>query len=283
MIGERGWFILHERARSYHWEGEGSLSIKTFFNGRALYNAGPGYHAVDDRSYLLLNGGTRYAITIDSEQPVESFCIFFERGFAAEVERAARSSPEQLLDEPVVAAGSATEFFERTNPHNAVVSPILHELRSALPERAGDANWIAERMHLLMGRLLQHHHGLLEEADALPALRLSTRRELYRRLLRGRDYAAALYDRPLTLNDMAGAACLSSNHFIRAFKSAFGQTPHQYLMSVRLERACALLEETDLQVGDIVLRVGFESFGSFSWLFKQRFGYTPEGYRAAKR
>lgn len=278
-----GGFILHERARSYHWEGEGRLSIKSFFNGRAIYDAGLGCHAVDDRSYLVLNNGTRYAITIESERPVESFCVFFDRGFGEEVERSLRGRPEQLLDEPFLHAEMEIELFECTNPHNDVISPVLLALRDALPTRGNDPLWITERMHLLMERLLEHHRGLVKKADALPAMRASTRRELYRRLLRARDYATALYERPLTLNDMAGAACLSPNHFIRAFKSAFGMTPHQFLMSVRLKRACDLLESTDLPVGEIGMRVGFESFGSFSWLFKRRFGCSPERYRLRKK
>src|SRR5919112_1897974 len=78
-------FILHERGRRHHWEGVGLLSVKTFSHGRALYDSGPGLYSVDDSSYLILNDGQPYSITIDSERPVESFCIFFKPGFAEQV------------------------------------------------------------------------------------------------------------------------------------------------------------------------------------------------------
>src|SRR5258705_3390378 len=81
-------WILHARAKEYHWEGSGLLSIKTFFGGRAHYRVGPAHHAVDDASYLVLNQGQNYAIDIESRQPVESFCLFFDAGLVYDVQRA---------------------------------------------------------------------------------------------------------------------------------------------------------------------------------------------------
>src|SRR5262245_52882207 len=72
-------FVLHEKGHhQYYWRGEGWLSIKSFCGGEAFYNAGPGHFAVDDDHYLVLNHGQPYSITIDSEAPIESFCVFFE-------------------------------------------------------------------------------------------------------------------------------------------------------------------------------------------------------------
>ncbi|MBA3357135.1 MAG: helix-turn-helix transcriptional regulator [Pyrinomonadaceae bacterium] len=78
-------------------------------------------------------------------------------------------------------------------------------------------------------------------------------------------------------------ACLSPNHFLRTFKQAFHQTPHQYLTRIRLEHAQGLLAQTNQPVTDVCFAVGFESLGSFSWLFRQRVGLAPEAYRRAKR
>jgi len=114
-------------------------------------------------------------------------------------------------------------------------------------------------------------------------VRAASREELYRRLHRARDYAAACLDEPITLNDMARVACLSTNHFLRTFKQAFHQTPHQYLTRIRLERAQGLLTQTNQPVTDVCFAVGFESLGSFSWLFRQRVGLAPDAYRKAKR
>lgn len=68
--------ILHAKSKDYFWKGKGTISIKTFMNGRAFYHTGRGHFAVDEGKYLLLNHGQEYSITIESEVPVESFCIF---------------------------------------------------------------------------------------------------------------------------------------------------------------------------------------------------------------
>jgi AraC-like DNA-binding protein len=80
---------------------------------------------------------------------------------------------------------------------------------------------------------------------------------------------------------MARAAGLSPAHFSRSFREAFGETPHQYLLTRRLERATALLRSTDRSVTDICFLVGLGSVGSFTTSFQRMFGMTPTAYRAA--
>ena len=102
-----------------------------------------------------------------------------------------------------------------------------------------------------------------------------------RHLLRARDLADARYASPIRVADMARAAGLSSAHFSREFRAAFGESPHQYLLTRRLERAAALLRSTDRTVTDICLLVGLGSVGSFGTSFRRMFGMTPTAYRAA--
>jgi AraC-like DNA-binding protein len=277
-------FILHEKGwRRYYSEGTGALSIKSFYNGRALYDVGHGRFAVADNSYLVLNHNQPYSITIDSASPMESFCIFFAAGFAEEVYRSLSTRAVRLLDTPEIPAALTINFFEKTYPHDDILSPALLRLRSLLARRKDEPGWLDEQFHKIMQRLLQVHQQVYREVEALPAVRASTREELYRRLHRARDYAHAMFDQPITLDEMAQIACLSSNHFLRTFRQVFRQSPHQYLTTLRLERAKKLLVNTDLSVTDICAAVGFESLGSFSWLFTRRFGISPEAYRKRKR
>jgi AraC-like DNA-binding protein len=102
-----------------------------------------------------------------------------------------------------------------------------------------------------------------------------------RHLLRAKDLADARYSEPLTVDDMARAAGLSRAHFSRAFRRAFGEPPHVYLLTRRLERAAALLRTTDHTVADICIAVGLDSIGSFTTSFGRMFGRTPTAYRAA--
>lgn len=100
-----------------------------------------------------------------------------------------------------------------------------------------------------------------------------------RHLLRAKDVADARYAEPIGVDDMAAAAGLSRAHFSREFRRAFGESPHSYLLTRRLERAAALLRNTDRSVAEICLDVGLTSVGSFTTSFKRNFGRTPTAYR----
>ena len=89
------------------------------------------------------------------------------------------------------------------------------------------------------------------------------------------------YQESLTVADLAQAAGLSQAHFSRTFRRAFGESPHSYLLTRRLERAAALLRNTDKSVADICVAVGLTSIGSFTTSFKRMFGTSPTAYRAS--
>jgi AraC-like DNA-binding protein len=101
-----------------------------------------------------------------------------------------------------------------------------------------------------------------------------------RHLLRARDLADRRYAEPLDVPELARAARLSPAHFSREFARAFGETPHRYLLTRRLERAAALLRTTDRSVADICMTVGLRSVGSFTTSFGRLYGLSPTAYRA---
>jgi AraC-like DNA-binding protein len=100
-----------------------------------------------------------------------------------------------------------------------------------------------------------------------------------RHLLRAKDLADARYAEALDVDDLARAAGLSRAHFSREFRRAFGESPHAYLLTRRLERAATLLRITDRSVADICFSVGLSSLGSFTSSFTRAFGVSPTVYR----
>ena len=112
----------------------------------------------------------------------------------------------------------------------------------------------------------RHHEGV----NATP---------LARHLLRARDLVDSRYSDPLDLDALARAAHVSRRHFSRSFRETFGETPHQYLLTRRIERACYLLRTTDMQVAEVCLAVGFNSVGSFTTTFRHHVGTSPTEYR----
>ena len=101
-----------------------------------------------------------------------------------------------------------------------------------------------------------------------------------RRLLRARDAMDRAYAEPLDVASVAAVAHVSEGHFIRSFRTVFGETPHRYLQRRRVERSMFLLRETDRTITDICLDVGFTSLGTFSRTFREIVGETPSGYRS---
>jgi AraC-like DNA-binding protein len=102
-----------------------------------------------------------------------------------------------------------------------------------------------------------------------------------RHLTRAKDLADARYSDPLDVDDLARAAGLSRAHFSREFRRAFGESPHAYLLTRRLERAAALLRMTDRSVADVCFSVGLQSVGSFTSSFTRTYEMSPTAYRAA--
>src|SRR6478672_3788658 len=122
---------------------------------------------------------------------------------------------------------------------------------------------------------------LIRRRPRVPTIETMAYAPTTRHLLRAKDLADARYFEPLDVDDLARAAGLSRAHFSREFRRAFGEPPHTYLLTRRLERAAALLRNTDRSVTDICLSVGLQSVGSFTTSFKRMFGKTPTTYRAA--
>jgi AraC-like DNA-binding protein len=100
-----------------------------------------------------------------------------------------------------------------------------------------------------------------------------------RRLLRTRDAMDRTYAEPLDITGLARVARVSESHFIRTFRSTFGETPHRYLQRRRVERSMFLLRETDKSVTDICMEVGCTSLGTFSRTFRNIVGLSPVAYR----
>jgi AraC-like DNA-binding protein len=259
------------------------LSVKCMFNGSALYRADRAWFSVNEAGYLILNDQQPYEIHIASPTRIESFIIFFPRGWAEQVFESLRWPAEKLLDEPERKLERPVHFFERFTPHDELVSPLLRTLRRAHKNGPLPDMWVEERLRELLACMLRARDEAVRESDALSARRTSTREELWRRLNRGRDFIQARFETTLTISDIACAACLSPSHFLREFKAVFRLTPHEYLSACRVERAKFLLERTDLPVTEICFSVGFESLGSFSSWFSRLTGVSPRLWRGGKK
>jgi AraC family transcriptional regulator len=260
----------------------GPLSIKWMPAGWAVWRTRAAAHRVDPSSYLVLDHGSVYSLTIDTPEPRESFCPFFATGFVEGVHRALTAHAPTLLDDPFAEAPART-FAEHLRPADDYVTPQLHRMRDGVRRGLATRAWLDDQFAVLAERLLLAQQDVRRQIAGVPAARPATRAELYRRLCRGRDYLHASFAESPTLAAVAREACLAPHHFHRLFRRVFGRTPHDYLLDLRIARARTLLAETERAVGDICLDVGFESLGSFSSRFRREVGVSPTAFRRRTR
>lgn len=106
--------------------------------------------------------------------------------------------------------------------------------------------------------------------------------DTFARLCRARDLLAAGYGSRILLADAAGEACLSEFHFHRLFRSTFGETPHDFVTRLRLDRARQMLAAQN-SVTEVCFEIGYESLGSFSTKFREHFGRSPMEFQRQVR
>ena len=107
--------------------------------------------------------------------------------------------------------------------------------------------------------------------------------ELLRRLLRAKDRMDAASHEEWPVRRLARVSCVSEAHFARSFKDAFGVPPHRYLLTRRIERATALLRDTDLPITEIAFQTGWKSLGTFGRTFRDITGESPGDLRTQQK
>jgi AraC family transcriptional regulator len=270
--------VLNGHGTRYEISGyRTTLSIKSVVRGAARYHTRQGHYLVTPDSFLILNDGQRYSLEFEGHGRVETetLCPFFQPGF---VEQAAAGDLDEI--EPAV---PALDFCERLYRKAGPVGRALADLHAGSRGLQATTPWLEDRMYALARALAGLRLQVHGEAESFPGLKPATRLELYRRLYRGRDFLRSCYGQPLTVATAAQVAALSPFHFQRMFKLAFGQTPMRFLQETRLEAARRLLTHTGDGITTICFAVGFESPGSFSWLFHKRFGVSPRAFRQNRR
>jgi len=139
--------------------------------------------------------------------------------------------------------------------------------------------YLDELHEYFTGRMLDISQETIREMDKLDFKKSSTRREVYSRLSRSAEYMEDMYNRNISLDELAKEANISKYHYLRSFKKLFNVTPCEYLSNIRITRAKNLLAETSSPVSEISFQLGFENTSHFSVNFKKITGYSPLRFR----
>lgn len=228
---------------------------------------------------MLINAHQTVQVSVDEAH--ELLCLHLSAGQLAAALAQRVPGPDQADLAACLQPDGTPELCEQVYeaPQHALGRYLLHlaellrERDVELPDDLGTIGTHAT--HLLLDHQVEAYQQLLQ----LTSAKLSTKRELYRRLCLARLHMHSHLDTALDLDTLAQVACLSKYHFIRLFKEAFGETPRQYLIARRLERASNLLIHSRKTFHEICQEVGLKDSSSFGRLFKRNFGATPHLYR----
>lgn len=257
------------------------LSVKAAWGGREDYFVDGRRLGVVDDTFLILNDGRTYCSRLRSRTAVTSFSIFFRPGMAEDVARTLSTPQGTLLESPAPSVQAPIEFSEQVRRHDQQVTPILQFIHHHVRDGVVDEAWYEDQLYFLMRRMLALHARDQRTADRIPALRPSTRKELFRRVALGADFINTHFAEPIGLREIAAASLLAPYHCLRVFKSVFGQTPNAYLNARRVQAAVRLLRTSSAIVEEVAARVGFQNRTTLFRHMKRSRGIAPSDIRKA--
>ncbi len=277
--------IIHCQGRDVyyptHW---GPLSMKCAFGGNEYYQKQRCKYAVSENNFLMLNEGTEYSSYIGPGEEVESLTINFNKNYQSDVARVVMTSDDKLVDNPFNLGSDGVLVEEKLFSHNVSVSPIIYQIKKLAENFQENVVPINETMYFLLEALLLNNAELIHEIKKINAAKLSTKREMYRRLNEVKDYIDSCFNEDITLDSLSKIALMSPFHLLRQFRKNYHITPHQYLINRRLDRAKNSILNSSASLTDICFMIGFNDISSFSKLFKRKFGLSPQRFRLqAKR
>jgi AraC family transcriptional regulator len=231
---------------------------------------------------LVLDRGTKYSLEIDGTQHVETLCLFFRDGFLEEALRSISESDARLLDTPADRA-DAFALLETVRESAGPIGDQFAALRRIIEADGVRSLCLSGAINAAAVGILGRSAAIARMSSRLPVAGRTTRQELARRLIRAHRFMQDGFTSAISLSDIASHACLSPFHFHRSFRAFFGETPHQMIVRLRLDRAADRLRRTNYSITDIALAAGFESAAHFSRAFKFRFRCSPHAYRTRLR
>ncbi|MGH6612065.1 MAG: helix-turn-helix domain-containing protein [Burkholderiaceae bacterium] len=231
----------------------GPLSIRAVWGGSEVCTIGRRTLVIDEDSYLVSNGGREYTAQSERRSGGDSLTVFFSE--------ATQSSCVMRRD----------FFGEHLRPHGGAISQYLQRILEARKCRVTDNRWYSNQLRALYRQLVLEDDELLRKSAVFAPATLSTRSELFRRVMAATDFINSNYMSTIVLNDIASAAHLSKYHLARVFRAYHGVSPAAYLRLKRIRTAERLIARSDADLAEIAERSGFGSrWSMFRELHKRR-------------
>jgi AraC family transcriptional regulator len=277
ILKERGWptVLLNVKTNGISRDNIiGPFSLFGNLNGSSFVKVDNRKVKVNDDHFFITNAGQNYSLESDEKSKTETFNIHFGDQFADQLIQSQSSSIEKIIEGQYKKSFDLFSFRNRLIRKTNRVNEIVNTLRFNKDELMEE-----ELLAKLFTELFEDELKLKKSTLSLPSIKTSTRDELIRRILLSTDYIHEFYNQQLSLDELAGVSALSKFHFLRLFKIAMGQTPHQFITQIRIEKSKELLTNSRQEIKQIADRVGFNDSSSFSRAFHQNVGAYPSQFR----
>lgn len=269
--------VLSSLKGFYHPIKSQGFAIKYVMEGVERYTLNGCHFPVETGKYLLSNGVSEGYVEIEDSQYVTGICVNIVPELLAEVV-ASRCRPDTTFTDDSLGQFFSTGLFleKQYDAASTHLGTILHRLHNAVLQNEVSREAInKELFYTLSEQIIADQTPVFRQLQAIPSIKTATKKDLYRRVSRGKELIDELFCQPLTVEAIAKEACMSEYHFFRLFKSVFGKTPHQYMIQKRLQYAYTLLQTQQASVSVAAVESGFADIYAFSKSFKKYFGCAP--------
>lgn len=254
-----------------------SFSIKYVLEGSEKYTVNGNVFKVPQGQYLLANSHCEGDVYIESKDLVKGVCIDISPELLSEVVASHADPSSPVPDTALDRFFNSNDFVENTykTTNTKLGRYLTHVGKTLNADPFKQREFTNEFFYTLAENLVADYMVVFKEYQNIRALRPSTRKDLYRKVSRGKEFLDECFSSRTSIADVAREATLSEYHFFRLFKSMYGISPHQYLVKQKLERAYELLKDGHGPVAAVSQYSGFPDVFSFSRTFKKHYGISP--------
>lgn len=274
--------VIHSKVKGFEhvYCQQPTTSIKYVVSGEEAYCIDGHTHRVRSDEFMIVNHNRVYEGNTDKRNETEGVCVYLHNDILSEVFQVLNKSTSTLLDNPLDEELQKFEFFENIyKANNSTLGLIIRKLYRNIRHRSLEAVRDDRDLYYILAEgLLLDQQKTFKEVNQVNSVKSSTKKELYRRVLKAKEYLDENYYKKLDVQEVSQVAALSEYHFFRTFKQAFGISPHKYLIKKRLQKAGDLLRQKRYTITEVAYLIGFPDIHSFSKSFKKEFGITPTKY-----
>jgi AraC family transcriptional regulator len=261
----------------YKKEKSDGFAIRYVMQGVEHYNLNEQYYPVKPGQYLLSNATQEGYVEIDTKQKTLGICLSIDPDLIAEVVASVYHPDTPFSNNELGAFFNTSHFLEnKYDTDQTYLGQFLKTLYQKIQnQELNQLNLTAEFFYTISEKIVADHIPIFKQLQGIPSIKTDTKKDLYRRISKGKAYIDASFPKQLTIETIAKEACMSEYHFFRLFKNIIGLSPHQYILKKRLEFAYTVLKQDKMAVSNAAYDSGFSDIHTFSKAFKKHFGYVP--------